>query len=265
MKSLSYRQHHRNLNPIKNAENRNESHRQQEECLESEGGKNGNEEKSDNVSSKKGTKRQKIELQGEFKIIKPLVYNGEAEEATEDWSINMNKYFQIYEYDENLRVRLAIYQLRGKYTLWWEEIKTIEEINEQEVTWEQFQKHFKYRYLTEWSYDDKEEQFHNLKLGQQSMDEFVAKLTLLLRYVPYIHEEKAKVQCFISSLPIYMKEKLEFDNLKMMDEVVRKGRIYYHQMKQKGEGNKNWTSKKGQIFTANKNMKNVGTKYRGRK
>lgn len=67
----------------------------------------------------------------------------------EAWLINMNKYFQIYEYDENFRERLEIYQLQGKNTLWWEEIKMVKEINEHEVMWEQFQKHFKDTYLTE--------------------------------------------------------------------------------------------------------------------
>lgn len=63
-----------------------------------------------------------------------------------------------------------------------------------------------------------------------------------------------------------MKEKLEFDNPKTMDEVVQKAQIFYHQMKQKGEGNKYWTGKKGKkIFIANKNVKNVGTRYPGRK
>jgi len=52
------------------------------------------------------------------------------------------------------------------------------------------------------------------------MDEFITKFTSLLRYVPYIREEKAKVQCLISSLLAFMKKKLEFDNPKMMDEAV---------------------------------------------
>lgn len=80
------------------------------------------------------------------------------------------------------------------------------------------------------------------------MDEFMAKITSLLRYVPYIPEEKAKVWRFISNLPIYMKEKLEFENPKMIDEAVQKAQIYYHQMKHKREGTKNWTSKKGKKY-----------------
>lgn len=79
-------------------------------------------------------KRQKTELQGEFKKIKSPSYDGEVEEGVEAWLINMNKCFQIYEYDENLKARLAIYQLQVKDTLWWEEVKTIGGIEEQEVT-----------------------------------------------------------------------------------------------------------------------------------
>lgn len=67
----------------------------------------------------------------------------------------MNKYFQSYKYDHNLKARLPIYQLQGKSTLWWEEVKTIRRVNEQNVTWEKFQKYFKETYLTEIFYEEK--------------------------------------------------------------------------------------------------------------
>ena len=54
------------------------------------------------------------------------------------------------------------------------------------------------------------------------MDELVNTFTSLLRYVPYICVEKAKVQCFSSIFPAYMKEKLEFDNPKTMYEEIQK-------------------------------------------
>lgn len=63
------------------------------------------------------------------------------------------------------------------------------------------------------------------------MNEFIAKLTSLLWYVPYIWEEKKKVQLFINNFSFYMKEWLEFDNPKTMDDVVRKVWIYCQQMK----------------------------------
>lgn len=75
-----------------------------------------------------------MELQGEFRKIKPPLFDGEQEEAVEAWLINMNKYFSLYEYDHNLKVRLAIFQLQGKATLWWEEVKTVHRVNEQSIT-----------------------------------------------------------------------------------------------------------------------------------
>lgn len=104
--------------------------------------------------------------------------------------------------------------------MWWEEIKTVRKIDEQEVTWVEFQKHFKDKYLTKRIYDEKAKEFHDLSLGQLTIDEFITRFTFLLRYVAYIQEEKAKVQCFTSSLPAFMREKLEFDNPKTMDEAI---------------------------------------------
>lgn len=75
------------------------------------------------------------------------------EEAAEAWLINMNKYFQLYEYDHNLKARLAIFQLQGKDTLWWEEVKIVQGVSEQNITWEKFQRYFKEIYLTERFYD----------------------------------------------------------------------------------------------------------------
>eukprot|EP00253_Pinus_taeda_P032966 PITA_32966 len=150
----------------------------------------------------------------------------------------MNKYFQLYEYDHNLKARLAIFQLQGKATLWWEEVKIVKGVTEQSITWDSFQRFFKERYLTERFYDEKAREFHDLQLGQQTMDEFITHFTSLLRYVPYIREEKAKVQQFVSSLPPYMRERIEFDNPKSMDEVIRKARICYRQRAGKGTNNR---------------------------
>ena len=104
-------------------------------------------------------------------------------------------------------------------------------VSEQDVTWEMFQRYFKEKYLTERFYDEKAREFHDLRLGQQTIDEFVTKFTSLLRYVPYIREEKAKVQRFVSSLPLAMRERIEFDNSKTMDEAIRKARLCYQQNK----------------------------------
>ena len=137
----------------------------------------------------------------------------------------MIKYFQAYEYESNLKARLAIYQLQGKATLPWEETKMVHAIDEKTVTWEDFQVKFRNRYLNEWYYDYKENEFHELRLGQLTIDEFVTKFTNPLRYVPYIPKEKAKVKRFLNCLSAVYKEKMDFDNPKTMDEAVRKARL----------------------------------------
>lgn len=106
--------------------------------------------------------------------------------------MNMNKYFQLYEYDHNLKAHLSIFQLKGKATLWWEEVKTVRGVSEQSTTWEKFQRYFKEKYITKRFYDEKAKEFHDLRLGQMTMDEFITKFTSLLRYVPYIRKEKRK-------------------------------------------------------------------------
>jgi len=207
-----------------------------------------------------------MELQGEFRKIKPPHFDGQHEEAAHAWLINMNKYFQLYEHDHNLKARLAIFQLQGKATLWWEEIKIVKGVSEHTITWEKFQKYFKERYLTERFYDEKARDFHDLRLGQQSMADFINRFTSLLCYVPYIKEEKAKVQRFVSSLPLYIRERIEFDNPRTMDEAICKARIYYQQNKQKGDAsNKRWNERRGNRTLGNsKGSRSNGSKGVGK-
>jgi hypothetical protein len=47
-----------------------------------------------------------------------------------------------------------------------------------------------------------------MKLGQSSMDDYASKFLELLRYGPYIKDEKVKLQCFLSGLPQYYKDKI---------------------------------------------------------
>ena len=55
--------------------------------------RNYNEAESGNLYDQQDIKRQKVELQGEFRKIKPPMFDGGAEEVAEAWLINMNKYF----------------------------------------------------------------------------------------------------------------------------------------------------------------------------
>ena len=77
-----------------------------------------------------------------------------------------------------------------------------------------------------------------------TMDELVAKFTHLLQYVPYICEDKSKVKQFISCLPLSFKEKIEYENPKIMGESIKKDKIHYLQFKKISESLKYFSNKK---------------------
>ena len=55
-----------------------------------------------------------MELEGDFKKLRPPMFDGDYEEATEAWLLNIKCYFQVYNYDHNLKACLAFFQLNKK-------------------------------------------------------------------------------------------------------------------------------------------------------
>ena len=78
----------------------------------------------------------------------------------------------MYRYDDNLRARLAIFQLSGKAALWWQEAKIVNGIRSKELSWKTFKKLFKKKYMSVRYYDEKSKEFNDLRLGTLTMDEF---------------------------------------------------------------------------------------------
>ena len=76
-------------------------------------------------------------------------------------------------------------------------------------------------------YDDKIKEFHELKLGQQTMEEYAKNFLELLRYVRYIKYEKVKIQRFLSELPQSYKDRIEFYEPKTLEEAIRKAKYCY--------------------------------------
>ena len=61
------------------------------------------------------------------------------------------------------------------------------------------------------------------------MKELNSKFLSLLRYVPYIVDEKPKVQWFLSCLRYHIKDMIEYGNLKTLEEAMRKANFCYEQ------------------------------------
>ena len=67
--------------------------------------------------------------------------------------------------------------------------------------------------------------------------EYTRRLQELLRYVPYLKEEKAKIQRFINGLLITFKDKIEFDEPRSLEEAIWKLKHCYEQSKRRSETN----------------------------
>lgn len=76
--------------------------------------------------------------------------------------------------------------------------------------------------MSERYYDNKAKGLYELKMGQMPNDEYVTKFLGLLRYVPYLKDEKVKIHMFISGLPMVFRFKIEFLEPQTLKDVIKK-------------------------------------------
>jgi hypothetical protein len=74
----------------------------------------------------------------------------------------------------------------------------------------------------------------------------------MMRYVPYIKDEKVKVQRFISGLPQSYWDKIEFDEPKTLEDTIRKARYCYEKFKNKTKLHEYWKKKNNLGFKKNR-------------
>ena len=97
----------------------------------------------------------------------PPTFNGEIKngQEAEAWLLEMRKYFRVQDYSRNMKARLAIFNLTGRASIWWEHHRQVKKVNKRKIVWKQFKKYFKQKYLFDRYYDDKIKEFHELRLG----------------------------------------------------------------------------------------------------
>ena len=103
------------------------------------------------------------------------------------------------------------------------------------MEWSDFKKYFKKQYLSENYYEQKTKEFYEIRLGKMTMDDLINKFLELLRFVPYIKEDKVKIKWFLICLPQSYKDIIEFDNPKTLSEVFRKAQMCYDWYKQRSK------------------------------
>jgi hypothetical protein len=186
------------------------------------------------------------ELKGEMNKIKPPTFDGEhqKDEDVETWLLGMRKYFQLHNYSSHAEGRITIYQMKGKASMWWDQLVQVQHIREKNVTWKEFKRHFEKKYLTKRYYDKKMKEFFELKLGSMTIDEYERRFLELLKYVSFIKDETVKIQRYLSGLPSFISDKIQYDDPKTMEETIRREKCLYDQHKGNPTFQRAWEDKR---------------------
>ena len=149
-----------------------------------------------------------------------------------------------YNYSSHVEGRIVIYQLKGKASMWWDQLVQVQHIKEKNVTWKEFNKYFEKKYLTKRYYDIKMKELFELKLSNMTIDECERRFLELLRYVPFIKYETVKIQRYMSGLPPSISDKIQYDDPKTMEETIRREKFLYEQQREKPTFQKTWDDQK---------------------
>jgi hypothetical protein len=64
-------------------------------------------------------------------------------------------------------------------------------------------------------------EFFELKLGSMTIDEYERRFLELLKYVSFIKDEIVKIHRYLSGLPSFINEKIQYDDPKTLEETIR--------------------------------------------
>jgi hypothetical protein len=111
------------------------------------------------------------------------------------------------------------------------------------ISWRRFKGHFQEKYLSEHYYEMKMKELFELKLGSMTMDEYEKMFFELLKYVDFIKDEKVKIQRFLSGLPSFYRENIQYDNPMTLEEATRREKDLYEHSRGRPIFQKSWNDK----------------------
>jgi hypothetical protein len=134
----------------------------------------------------------------------------------------MKKYFQLHAYPSQVEARISTYHLQGNETMWWDQIKQAKNIDEKRISWRQFKGYLQEQYFSKHYYERNMKEFFELKLETMIMEEYEKRLFELLKYVDFMKDENIKIQRFLSGLPSFYSDNIQYDNPNKLEQTRRR-------------------------------------------
>ena len=108
----------------------------------------------------------------------------------------------------------------------------VKHIDEKKFTWREFKRYFRQKYLTKRYYDNKMKEFFKLKLGSMTIDEYKRIFLEISKHVAFIKDEQVKIHRYLSGLPSFINDKIQYDDPKTLEETKGALNVF---MNSKGE------------------------------
>jgi hypothetical protein len=122
--------------------------------------------------------------------------------------------FALRDYTSNMKVHMAVFQLKGSALLWWKTLLSQLNMAVEDVSWELFEERFRERYLSEEFIERQLNEFNALRQGGRTVLEYEARFMALLRYMLHLNPEKLKVIKFMLGLNGSLRARVYFGCLK---------------------------------------------------
>jgi hypothetical protein len=62
-----------------------------------------------------------------------------------------------------LKARITIFNLNGKASIWWEDLGNVKGFHEKDLSWKQFDKYLRKKYMSDKYMDGKNKEFYELR------------------------------------------------------------------------------------------------------
>jgi hypothetical protein len=127
--------------------------------------------------------------------------------------------------------------------MWWDQLKQSKNLDEKSISLRQFKGYFEEKYFSKHYYERKMKELFELKLGSMTMDEYEKRFFEFLKYFDFIKDDKVKIKSFLSGLPSFYSDKIQYDNPKTLEETIRRVRHIYEKSRGRIVFQKAWNDK----------------------
>ena len=176
------------------------------------------------VSEPRAKERDLNDLVEKFmKRLPPEFYGVEDPAEADEWTVQIEKIFEVFKCTSQQRVQLATHMFRGTAEGWWKTVKSAYDTAEDDKAWETFVKQFQDRFIPEHYIEQKIVEFETLIQDTLPVQEYEIQFTRLSRFAAaLITPDSEKVRRFIRGLRPDIRLQVQQSKLTEYDAVVKK-------------------------------------------